>query len=347
MLHQSKAKTSNEKKSKKSSITDEDDDPKTTKKRSKQKPQKSATESLPSEETAELSTKENKISKQNGSSNSQESVTQSRKSKRSNRKDVEVSPYAELSDSAFKPDKLPEKSKASLKSKGNPFNEKRNPANRHSNASKSKKGSNFSAESTSFETVEHLTLSKASGCIDNTSSIGSKSSHTNKNSRPSTKDAYLAEEISDAASDTDIDESHTTSKSNSSQVEQNESSNRASITSIKTPNSSLSAGLISDSTHEATDGVNRPPTKSTTSKRRRDEVVLVSDGDSNEWQSDREFLQQQVNILMTPFEVTDCPELTSVGKGTVQPHQFQNVSVYIPYSHYNGILDILKGKGRT
>lgn len=68
-----------------------------------------------------------------------------------------------------------------------------------------------------------------------------------------------------------------------------------------------STAELSDSPFEG----DEQQTRTEDATRSRDYATL-SDG-SDGWQSDREFLQQQVNILMTPFEITDCPELAKPG----------------------------------
>lgn len=176
-----------------------------------------------------------------------------------------------------------------------------------SNIKKTKKSSNSLAESLSFE--EEGERSKTSQSCDDTSSIGRKTRPTNKHSKIR---AALTSVVLDSASESDMDDA---SKSNSSQGNRKKISNRASKSS-KAPMSDYVHG----SSEHSIDEVKNLSTKSNVNQKRRDEVELpsVSDGDFDGWQSDREFLQQQVNILMTPFEVTDCPELAAIGKGTVQ-----------------------------
>ena len=44
-----------------------------------------------------------------------------------------------------------------------------------------------------------------------------------------------------------------------------------------------------------------------------EEVVLSGDSSSDGSHSDREFLQQQVKLLMSPFDISDCPEIPTRG----------------------------------
>lgn len=209
--------------------------------------------------------------------------------------------YAELSDSASEAEEVSTSSKASsLKVKRNKV------ANKESRSGKTQKAANSSAElsASTSEANEVSTSSKASS-----SKLKRNVSNIESKSHKARKAANVSAELSDSPSE--ANEISKSSKASSSKVKRNVSNKQS-----RSHKARKAANLSAELSDSPSVQVNELCTQSKASNSSKDDGLIFSDGGSDGWQSDREFLQQQVNMLMTSFDITDCSELAT--KGTLR-----------------------------